>query len=96
MKKFLLIFILALTAISSYAQKDTTLIVDPINWESETTTTNNGKVNTNYYALYKGNWYDTNKTSVDRYNLIKKFNGTPTVVAIIDKKKNQIIQIIVL
>ncbi len=96
MKKFLLTIVAIFMAACAYAQKDTILVVDPINWENETITTKNGKIKNCYYAFYKGNWYDSNKTSVERYNLIKRFGGIPTVVAIIDKKKNQIIKIIVL
>ena len=83
-------------AACAYAQKDTILVIDPISWESQTIPLKNGKSKKCYYAFYKGHWYNSNKTSVERYNLIKRFGGVPTVVAIIDKKKSQIIKIIVL
>lgn len=66
----------------SQEASDTTLIVPTLKFETEIITTKTGKQFEKVYAIYDGKYYDSNKTSKERYNLILRFHGIPTLVLI--------------
>ena len=84
--KILCIFLAILIATEIYAQNDTTRINAPIRFDTETIITKSGKSTEKFYAIYNGETYDSTKTSMKRYYEIKRFNGQPCVVMIINKK----------
>ena len=84
--KILLLFLAFCCATTLYAQSDTSRINAPLRFDYETITTKSGKTSTKYYAIYNGEVYDSNKTSMKRYYQIKRFNGQPCVVMITNKK----------
>ena len=95
MKKFILFCLAIAISAIAYAQSDTTLVKDPIKFETEVYTSKSGKTTTKYYAIYKGKYYDTTKTAYKRYNDAIRFHGTPNV-AIVENEKKTYSKIIVL
>lgn len=85
-KKITFTILAVLIATVSYAQSDTVAIKAPIRFDYETITTKSGKASTKYYAIYNGEVYDSNKTSMKRYYTIRKFGGQPCAVLITNKK----------
>ena len=87
MKNKIFFFILAFCiTISAAAQSDTTRISGGIRFEQEVLTTKTGKTVEKVYAIYNGETYESNKTSMKRYYLICRYNGQPCVVMITNKK----------
>lgn len=87
MKNKIIFTILAvLIATVSYAQCDTVAIKAPIRFDTETIVTKSGKSTEKFYAIYNGETYDSNKTSMNRYYTIRKFGGQPCAVLITNKK----------
>jgi len=84
--KILFLFLAFCCAITLYAQSDTTRINAPLRFDYETIITKSGKASTKYYAIYNGEIYDSNKTSMKRYYTIRKFGGQPCAVLITNKK----------
>ena len=84
--KILLLFLTFCCATALYAQSDTTRINAPLRFDYETITTKSGKTSTKYYAIYNGEVYDSNKTSMKRYYTICKFGGQPCAVLITNRK----------
>lgn len=95
MKKLIIFIIASIISINVFAQNDTTLICKPVTWETETVITKSGKETVKYYAIIDGKYYDSTKTAMKRYNDIIRFNGTPNV-AIVENKKKTNSKIIVL
>lgn len=61
---------------------DTVVVRSPIHFETETVVSKTGKPVVNVYAVVNGVYYDSNKTSVKKYNTIRRLGGIPTVVLI--------------
>lgn len=62
------------------SEKDTVMIkYSSIRFDKETYESKTGKFKTDYLVLIDGTWYETNKTSYERYLKIKKFGGIPCV-----------------
>lgn len=62
------------------SEKDTVMVkYSSIKFDKETYESKTGKFRTDYLVLIDGNWYETNKTSYERYLKIKRFGGTPCV-----------------
>ena len=86
MKKFLIVFVCLFLWVGLSAQTDTTIVKQPIKFEIEQVVSKTGKNYTKYYAIMNGKYYDSNKTSMDRYYLIKRFCGEPCVILITSGK----------
>lgn len=73
------------------ANNDTTLVAksSSIRFESETLTNKAGESRVSYFAIIDGKVYPTNKTSVNRYALIKRFGGEACLVYITNKNTNK-------
>ena len=84
--KILLLFLVFCYTTSLYPQSDTTRINAPLHFDTETITTKIGKIFTKYYAIYNGDIYDSNKTSMNRYYTILRFGGQPCAVIYTNKK----------
>lgn len=82
MKKFLVLFISLFAWVGLSAQTDTTVVKKPVYFETEQIVSKSGKSYTKYYAVIDGKYYDSNKTSMERYYLIKRFYGEPCVILI--------------
>ena len=83
----ILIFILAFCiATNAAAQSDTTRVSGGIRFEKEVLTTKTGKTVEKVYANYNGETYESNKTSMKRYYLIRKYGGQPCAVMITNKR----------
>lgn len=62
------------------SEKDTVMVkYSSIKFDKETYESKTGKFKTDYLVLIDGTWYETNKTSYERYLKIKRFGGTPCV-----------------
>ena len=88
MKSFkFIIFILAFCIYTNAtAQSDTTRISGGIRFEQEVLTTKTGNTVEKVYAIHNNETYESNKTSMKRYTLIRRYNGEPCVVMITNKR----------
>ena len=68
------------------AQSDTTRIEPNLRFEVEKLVSKTGKSTEKVYVHYNGEYYESNKTSMKRYYLIRKYNGQPCAVMITNKK----------
>lgn len=87
--------LLALTGFA-YGQNDTTLVKtanpkwDKVEYVSKKT----GEVKTEYIVIVDGKEYRSNKTSSERYALIRRFGGVPCVVKITTKSGSERIAVL--
>ena len=98
MKKLLLIAAIVLGAINAGAEPtkvaaDTTVVKTSVRFDKETFVGDKGNFKETYQVLVNGKWYPTNKSSYERYFLIKRYGGQPCVVFI---KKDKNVRVIVL
>lgn len=88
--KILISTILAILAFSyasiANAQSDTTRIEPNLRFEVEKLVSKTGKSTEKVYVHYNGEYYESNKTSMKRYYLIRKYNGQPCAVMVTNKK----------
>ena len=70
------------------------LIKDPIGFDTEVFTSNSGKSTTKYYAIFKGQYYDTSETSYKRYNDAIRLGEKPKVALVANDKKTYYIIIV--
>ena len=70
---------------------DTTVIKSNVRFDKETFVGNKGSYKETYQVLVDGKWYSTTKTSYERYFLIKKYNGIPTVVFVKSKNNTKVV-----
>ena len=69
------------------SEKDTTVVkYSSIKFDKETYESKTGKFKTDYLVLIDGTWYETNKSSYERYYLIKRYGGIPCVVFVKPKE----------
>ena len=61
---------------------DTVVVNTNVRFDVETVVSKTGKTTEHVYAVVDNVYYDSNKTSMQRYNAIRRFNGIPTVVLI--------------
>lgn len=95
MKKIILLISLLFCFLSVKAQSDTTIVKQPIRFETEQIVSKTGKEYTKYYVLLNGTYYESNKSSMERYYTILRFKGQPCV-AVITTGKTKKQKIIVL
>ena len=86
MKRLFLLLVLFLLCFIVKAQSDTTVIRKPIQFETEQVISKTGNSYCRYYAIYNEKYYETNKTSMDRYYQIIRFGGCPCTVLITSGK----------
>lgn len=96
MKKLIFVLIALVISLIANAQNDTTVVNNnKVTFEKEEYYADdkynepNRKVKVEYYVLYDGESYPTNKTSYNRYYTIMKYNGQPLVAIITNKNKQQ-------
>lgn len=94
MKKLLIILLLTIISFNVFAQNDTTIVHGSLYFEHEHLVMKTGKEVDNYYAILNGKYYDSDKTSAKRYNLIIRHHGTPCIALITTKTKKQKIKIL--
>lgn len=87
MKHFLVLLLSFTLGVTAYAQKDTTLInSSQVSFNIDQRVTKTGEKKSEYYALYKGVYYVTDKTSYKRYVTSKRFGASPNVALVTDEK----------
>ncbi len=82
MKKLVIALVFLFSVFTLNAQSDTLKIDGPVKFEKELVISKTGSEVMKYYAFYKGKYYDTTKTSYERYYQILKFRGYPCAVLI--------------
>ena len=96
MKKIIIIAILIMVASTCYAQIDTVLITgSKITMETESYVNKKGQAKMNYWCLWDGEVYQSDKTTYRRYNAYKRYNANPQF-ALLTNKKSRAKRIIIL
>lgn len=96
MKKIIITAIFIMVASICYAQIDTVLIVSSkITMETESYVNKKGQAKTNYWCLWDGEVYQSDKTTYRRYNAYKRYNANPQF-ALLTNKKSRAKRIIIL
>ena len=94
MKKLLIIAVMVLGTIAASGQnkvqKDTVVVKTAVKFDKETFEGSKGSFKETYQVFMDGKWYSTTKTSYERYFTIKRYGGTPTVVAVKSGKTTKI------
>lgn len=93
MKRLLIVVILIVSNIASYAQNDTTVVKGSTEFIKEYYISKSGEQKPKYYCNYNGEKYTSNKTSYDRSKVYKRFNQSYVAIIITntDKKSKRII-----
>jgi len=96
MKKIIIAIAIIMASISCYAQVDTTLIKgSSITMETESYVNKKGQTKTDYWCLWNGETYQSDKTTYRRYNAYKRYGANPQY-ALLTNKKSKAKRIIIL
>ena len=87
MKKIFIAIVLALACFTAKAQKDSTVIsASAVKMEVESYINKKGEEKAQYWAVYKGEVYASNKSTYERANAYRRFGYQPLFILITDKK----------
>ena len=89
MKKIIFIILFVFVAMTAKAQKDTTVLSSNparITVDMESYVNKKGETKAQYWVIYKGEMYASNKSTYERANLYKRFDYQPLYVLISDKR----------
>lgn len=96
MKKIIIAIIFIMATSICYAQIDTTLITNSkITMETESYVNKKGQTKTDYWCLWNGEVYQSDKTTYRRYNAYKRYKANPQF-ALLTNKKSKAKRIIIL